>query len=79
VSSLGTAALLSDRSNLDKVRMIALYVLFRDGVADEDRRRLFQHARLSLSEQESINNLVYLGAKVVKVGRVLVPCLDLNR
>lgn len=49
--------------------MIALYVLFRDGVADEDRRRLFQHARLSLSEQEAVNNLVYLGAKVVKVGQ----------
>lgn len=56
----------SDRS-LDKVRIIALYILFREGVADEDRRRLFQHARLSISEQDSINNLVWLGSKVVKV------------
>ena len=53
--------------SLDKVRIIALYVLFRDGVADEDRRRLYQHARLSLSEQDAINNLVYLGVKVIKV------------
>ncbi|KAK4689862.1 syntaxin-binding protein 1, partial [Tremellales sp. Uapishka_1] len=60
--------LLDDRnmSALDKVRIIALYVLFRDGVPDEDRRRLYQHARLSLSEQEAINNLVFLGVKVVK-------------
>jgi hypothetical protein len=52
---------------LDKVRVIALYILFRDGVADEDRRRLFQHARLSITEQDSVNNLVHLGAKVIKV------------
>ncbi len=61
--------LLDDRhlSNRDKIRIIALYILHRDGVPDEDRKRLFQHARLSLSEQEAVNNLVYLGAKVVKV------------
>jgi syntaxin-binding protein 1 len=53
--------------SVDKVRIIALYILFREGVADEDRRRLFQHARLSISEQDSINNLVFLGAKVIKV------------
>jgi syntaxin-binding protein 1 len=44
-----------------------LYIIFREGVADEDRRRLFQHARLSLTEQDSVNNLVYLGGKVIKV------------
>lgn len=53
--------------SLDKVRIIALYILFRDGVADEDRRRLYQHARLSISEQDTINNLIYLGVKVIKV------------
>lgn len=56
---------------LDKVRVIALYILFRDGVADEDRRRLFQHARLSITEQDSVNNLVHLGAKVIKVSQLL--------
>lgn len=54
-------------SNLDKVRIIALYIIFRDGVADEDRRRLYQHARLSITEQDMINNLVHLGVKVIKV------------
>lgn len=55
-----------DFNSLDKVRIIALYILFRDGVADEDRRRLYQHARLSITEQDMINNLVFLGVKVVK-------------
>ncbi|CDZ98136.1 Vesicle trafficking protein Sec1 [Phaffia rhodozyma] len=53
-------------SRLDKVRIIALYILFKDGVPDEDRRRLFQHAKLSLTEQDAINNLVNLGRRVVK-------------
>jgi syntaxin-binding protein 1 len=60
--------LLDDRamSQLDKVRIIALYIIFREGVADEDRRRLYQHARLSITEQDMINNLVHMGIKVVK-------------
>lgn len=49
------------------MRIIALYILFREGVADEDRRRLYQHARLSISEQDTINNLIYLGVQVIKV------------
>ncbi|WVN87429.1 uncharacterized protein L203_102609 [Cryptococcus depauperatus CBS 7841] len=53
-------------SSLDKVRIMALYILFRDGVADEDRRRLYQHARLSISEQDMVNNLVHLGVKVIQ-------------
>ena len=58
--------------------MIALYILYRDGVPDEDRKRLFAHARLSLSEQEAVNNLVYLGQKVVKVRtRLRSQCLVL--
>ncbi|BEI82705.1 hypothetical protein CcaverHIS002_0305730 [Cutaneotrichosporon cavernicola] len=60
--------LLDDRdiSQLDKVRIIALYLIFREGVADEDRRRLYQHARLSITEQDMINNLVHMGIKVIK-------------
>lgn len=53
-------------SNADKVRIIALYVMYSDGVPDEDRRRLFQHARLGLSEMDAVNNLVNLGARVVR-------------
>ncbi|KAJ9117921.1 hypothetical protein QFC20_000202 [Naganishia adeliensis] len=62
--------LLSDKtlSNKDKVRIIALWILHRDGVPDEDRKRLFQHARLSLGEQDAVNNLVHLGSRVVRSG-----------
>ncbi|WFD22505.1 syntaxin binding protein 1 [Malassezia equina] len=53
-------------SGSDKVRIIALYILFCDGVQDEDRRRLFQHARLTGGEMAAVNNLVHLSARVVR-------------
>jgi syntaxin-binding protein 1 len=51
-------------SSSNKVRIIALYILHRDGVPDEDRRRLYQHARLSMAEQDAVNALVYLGVRI---------------
>lgn len=53
-------------SSKDKVRIIALYILYRDGVPEEDRKRLFQHARLALHEQDMINNLKFLGLDIAK-------------
>ncbi|KDR80628.1 hypothetical protein GALMADRAFT_240971 [Galerina marginata CBS 339.88] len=50
--------------NMRKVRIIALYVQYRDGVPDEDRRRLYQHARLTLAEQDAVNALVHLGVRL---------------
>ena len=60
--------LLGDRdlSSKDKVRIIALYILYRDGVPEEDRKRLFQHARLAMHEQDMVNNLRYLGLDISK-------------
>ncbi|KAF9647199.1 Sec1-like snare protein [Thelephora ganbajun] len=52
--------------NWNKVRIIALYIQHRDGVPDEDRRRLFQHARLSLAEQDAISALTYLGVRITR-------------
>lgn len=46
------------------MRVIALYILHRDGVPDEDRRRLYQHARLSLAEQDAVNALALLGVRI---------------
>ena len=54
-------------SNRDKVRIIALYIQFREGVPDEDRRRLYQHAKLSMAEQDAINALVHLGVRISRV------------
>jgi syntaxin-binding protein 1 len=54
--------------NSNKVRMIALYIQYREGVPDEDRRRLYQHARLTRPEMDAVNALVHLG---VRIGRGL--------
>ncbi|KAG1746614.1 Sec1-like protein [Suillus paluster] len=50
--------------NANKVRMVALYIQHRDGVPDEDRRRLYQHARLSLADQDAVNSLVHFGVRI---------------
>ncbi|CAL1714155.1 unnamed protein product [Somion occarium] len=53
-----------DLHNSNKVRIISLYIQYRDGVPDEDRRRLYQHARLSLADQDACNALVHLGLRI---------------
>ena len=55
---------------------MALYVQFREGVPEEDRRRLYQHARLSLAEQDAVNSLVHFGVRITRVGAA--PCLVLH-
>jgi len=57
---------------VNKVRIIALYIQHRDGVPEEDRRRLYQHARLTIPEQDAINAMVRLGVKISKVRSVCV-------
>ena len=64
-------------SNQKKVRIISLYIQFRDGVPDEDRRRLYQHARLSMPDQDAVNALVHLGLRISRV-RALIPSTKLN-
>ncbi|KAF9269115.1 Sec1-like snare protein [Marasmius fiardii PR-910] len=55
-----------DVVNMNKVRMVALYIQYRDGVPDEDRRRLYQHARLSLAEQDAVNALTEFGVRITR-------------
>ncbi|KAH7914602.1 Sec1-like protein [Hygrophoropsis aurantiaca] len=52
--------------NANKVRVVALYIQYRDGVPDEDRRRLYQHARLSMAEQDAVNSLLHLGVRITR-------------
>ena len=64
---------------MNKVRIIALYIQHRDGVPEEDRRRLYQHARLTIPEQDAVNAMVRLGVKISKVRsecEIKVPCSD---
>lgn len=60
--------LLDDRSvsSTDKLRIIAMYIMHRDGVPEGDKKRLYQHARLALHEMDAVNNLTYLGVAVSK-------------
>jgi syntaxin-binding protein 1 len=53
-----------DVINANKVRIIALYIQHRDGVPEEDRRRLYQHARLSMAEQDAVNAILHLGVRL---------------
>ena len=48
------------------MRIIVLYIQYRDGVPEEDRRRLYQHARLSLAEIDAIKAIEKMGVKVGK-------------
>jgi syntaxin-binding protein 1 len=52
------------------VRIVALYIQYRDGVPDEDRRRLYQHARLSLPEQDAVNSLLHFGVRISRVRNI---------
>ena len=53
------------------MRIIVLYIQYRDGVPEEDRRRLYQHARLSLAEIDAIKAIEKMGVKVGKVRYVM--------
>lgn len=59
--------------NVNKARIIALYIQYRDGVPEEDRRRLYQHARLSLAEIDALKALGLMGVKISKVWFSLIP------
>jgi syntaxin-binding protein 1 len=48
------------------VHIIALYILHRDGVPNEDRRQLYQHGCLSLAEQDTANALALLGVRTLR-------------
>ena len=48
----------------DKVRLLMLYIIGKEGVRDEDRRKLLEHARISSDQTNSITNLALLGIKL---------------
>lgn len=55
-----------DVINANKVRVVGLYIQYRDGVPEEDKRRLYQHARLNMSDQDAVNSLAHLGVRVTR-------------
>jgi syntaxin-binding protein 1 len=49
------------------MRIMALYIWYRDGVPEEDLRRLFEHARLTKDEKAAVQNIGRLGLRVTRV------------
>ncbi|XP_055386762.1 protein ROP isoform X2 [Condylostylus longicornis] len=60
-------------SNYDKVRIIALYVMIKNGISEENLTKLFTHAQLSPKDQDMIRNLNYLGVNVISDGNRKKP------
>lgn len=52
-------------NNLDKLRIIALYVLSKNGIQDADLNRLVHHAQISTDDKQTIVNMAQLGVNVV--------------
>ena len=78
--TMDVIALLDDESvkPSDRLRLIMMYILHRDGIIPEDIRLLLQHAGLPLSEEQLIENLELLGAympKTLKEKRPPLPPL----
>ena len=49
------------------MRIIALYIWYRDGIPEEDLRRLFEHARLTRDERAAVQSFSRLGLRVTRV------------
>ncbi|EDW00074.1 protein ROP isoform X3 [Drosophila grimshawi] len=56
-------------SNYDKVRIISLYVMIKNGISEENLTKLFTHAQLSVKDQDMVRNLSYLGINVIADSR----------
>ncbi|KAH8420248.1 hypothetical protein KR009_007994 [Drosophila setifemur] len=56
-------------SNYDKVRIISLYVMIKNGISEENLTKLFTHAQLSPKDQDMVRNLSFLGINVIADSR----------
>ncbi|EPY51324.1 SNARE binding protein Sec1 [Schizosaccharomyces cryophilus OY26] len=53
-------------SEADKLRLLILYITYRDGIILQDLMRLFRHSKLPSHRQEILQNLEQLGVRNVK-------------
>lgn len=52
-------------SSNDKMRIIILYVLSKNGISEENLNKLVQHAQLSPADKQAIVNLNLLGINTI--------------
>lgn len=65
-------------SQHDKMRIIILYIMFKNGISEDILNKLLQHAQMSLSDRKAIINLNLLGINSVvdvKLFILLLFCL----
>ncbi|EPZ31820.1 Sec1-like 2 domain-containing protein [Rozella allomycis CSF55] len=62
------APLLADRdvSIVDKIRLLILFIISREGVNDNDRKKLLDIAKIPFDDANAITNLALLGIKLSK-------------
>lgn len=59
--------------NQDKLRVILLYILAKNGVSNENLEKLLQHAQIPPTEKDTINNMAHLGINVIVEVRPHTP------
>lgn len=52
-------------SSYDKIRIIALYVMTKNGMSEENLNKLFTHAQINIRDQDMVRNLCYVGVNVL--------------
>ena len=50
----------------DKLIIVMLYIYFKGGIKDEDRKKLLEHANIPYQDAEALTNYAYLGVQLTK-------------
>lgn len=60
----------------DRLRLILLYIISKNGITDENLNKLLQHANISMSEKETITNSGLLGLNItIDVSHFILGCI----